>query len=255
MIVETLRYVTPDGEADAALLLPDAALLFPAGAGPWPLVVFLMDAFGLRPALREMAHPLVDAGYAVVQPNLYWRAGAFAPFHAGTTFSDPPERARVMALMNGISAATVGSDTEALLEALGADPRVLPGPVGLLGYCMGGRQAFYLAARLGDRAAAMASIHGGGLVRADSSSPHHGAPKIRARCYFAVADQDSACTADDCDVLGATLTAAGVPHAIELYPGALHGFAAPDMAVYDAAAAARHTVRVLELFGETLKAR
>ena len=247
MIEESLRYQTPDGEADGRLFLPE-------GAGPWPLVVFCMDAFGLRPALRTMAARLVAAGYAVVQPNLYWRSGSFAPFDAATTFGDPPERARIMGLMGAVEPSKVAADTAALLDQLAADDRVRTGAVGLLGYCMGGRQALFLAAALGDRVAAMASIHGGGLVRPDPTSPHLGAPRIRARCYFGVADQDASCTAADCEVLGAALSAAGVAHEIELYEGARHGFAAPDMSVFDEAASERHWSAVLGLFGQTLGA-
>jgi carboxymethylenebutenolidase len=245
MLTETLRTPTPDGDAEALLLLPDQRT-------PAPLVVFLMDAFGLRPALTDMAARLVSAGYAVLQPNLYWRSGPFAPFDARTTFNDAPERTRIFALMNGFTAAQVGADLDAHLAALADHPAVRPGPVGLLGYCMGGRQAFYLAAHLGARAAAMASIHGGGLVKADPSSPHLGASRIRARCYFAVADRDNSCTEADCVTLGESLTGAGVTHTIELYPDALHGFAAPDMSVFDAAASERHWTRVLALFAETL---
>ena len=154
--------------------------------------------------------------------------------------------------MNGFTPDQVGGDVEAALSALAHEPRVAPGRVGLVGYCMGGRQAFLLAARLGDRAAAMASIHGGGLVRPDPSSPHLGAPRIRARCYFGVADKDNSCTAADCETLGAALTAAGVAHQIEPYPGKLHGFAMSDMSVYDEEACAQHWERVLSLFGQTL---
>jgi carboxymethylenebutenolidase len=220
MLTETLRTPTPDGDAEALLLLPDQRT-------PAPLVVFLMDAFGLRPALTDMAARLVSAGYAVLQPNLYWRSGPFAPFDARTTFNDAPERTRIFALMNGFTAAQVGADLDAHLAALADHPAVRPGPVGLIGYCMGGRQAFYIAA-------------------------HLGASRIRARCYFAVADRDNSCTEADCVTLGESLTGAGVTHTIELYPDALHGFAAPDMSVFDEAAADRHWTRVLALFAETL---
>ena len=73
MQTERVEIQTADGAMDADLLLPN-------GQGPWPLVVFYMDALGLRPALHEMAQHLTDGGYAVVQPNLYWRAPAFEPF-------------------------------------------------------------------------------------------------------------------------------------------------------------------------------
>lgn len=212
-----------------------------------------MDAFGLRPAMDAMAGRLVAAGYAVVQPNLYWRSGDFAPFDARTTFSDPGERARVMALMNAVHPPQVCADTVALLDTLADDPRIRPGPVGLLGYCMGGRQSLFLAAHLGPRASALACIHGGGLVRPDATSPHLGAPRIAARCYFAVADNDNSCTPADCDVLAAALTAAGVQHEIETYPGALHGFAVDDSPVFQAAAAEKHWARLLALFAEKLR--
>lgn len=244
--MHTLQVPTPDGALDAQLCLP-------ASGGPAPLVVFHMDAFGLRPTLSAMAQHLADAGYAVVQPNLFWRSGPFAPFDPRTTFSDPPERARVMGLMNAVKPSQVAADTEALLEALATEPGVRPGPVGLIGYCMGGRQATLLAAHLGARAAALASIHGGGLVRPDPSSPHLRASQIRARCYFGVADNDSSCSAADCEVLEKALTEAGVDHQIELYPGCLHGFSVPDMAPYDPRAAAQHWDRVLALFGDTLR--
>lgn len=154
--------------------------------------------------------------------------------------------------MNAVAPDRVLSDTVALLDALGADARLRTDRVGLLGYCMGGRQAFFLASGLGERAAALASIHGGGLVRPDPSSPHLRAAAIRARCYFAVADRDPSCTAADCEALGAALTGAGVRHAIELYADALHGFAAPDMSVFDEVASERHWAAVLELFGAEL---
>lgn len=67
-----LSYTTPDGTADARLGLPGTP-------GPWPLVVLCMDAFGLRPALDSIADRLVAAGYAVVQPDLYWPAAPTPP--------------------------------------------------------------------------------------------------------------------------------------------------------------------------------
>ncbi len=244
MNLEPLRFPTPDGEGDGVVVFADR---------PAPLVILTMDAFGVRPTLTAIAERFAALGYVVAVPNLYWRAGPFEPFEPRTTFGDPSERARVQGLMGAVTPAVVAADTDALIAALHADPRVVAGPVGLLGYCMGGRQAFYLASHLGDRAAAMASIHGGGLVRADSASPHLRANRIRARCYFAVADKDASCTAADCVTLGGALTAAGVRHEIELYPGALHGFAMDDMSVYDAPSSERHWARVGSLFAEAFQ--
>lgn len=248
MSESSLTFRTPDGDGEANLFLPD-------GTDPAPLVIFYMDAGGLRPAMSEMAHMLVAAGYAVVQPNLYWRSGPYAPFDTRTFFLDPSERGRVMALMNAVEPAKVVSDSATLLELLADHPRIDTGRVGLLGYCMGGRQAFFVAAGLGPEVAAMASIHGGGLVRPGPESPHLGGPRISARLYFGVADQDSSCTDADCAMLGEALQAAGVRHEIEPYPGAKHGFAVPDFTVYDAAAADHHWEKVLALFAVELGRR
>jgi carboxymethylenebutenolidase len=231
----------------------DGLVFRPPGAGPFPLVVQYMDAGGLRPAMAAMAEPLVAAGFAVVQPNLYWRSGPYAPFDFATVWTDPAERARLGALMNGFTPAQAMADTRAFVHALAADPRVRAHRIGCVGYCMGGRMAFFAASELADLVAASASIHGGGLVTDAPNSPHLGAPRIRGALYFAVADEDRSCTPEHVATLRATLEAAGVRHEIELYPGARHGFAMPDFPVYDAAAAARQWRKVLALFEGELR--
>ena len=47
----------------------------PAEDGPWPAVIFYMDAGGIRPVVIEMAQRLADAGYIVLLPDLFYRYG------------------------------------------------------------------------------------------------------------------------------------------------------------------------------------
>jgi carboxymethylenebutenolidase len=54
--------------------------MIPAGGGPWPAVIFYMDAGGVRPAVLDMAQRLADAGYAVLLPDLFYRYGPYGPF-------------------------------------------------------------------------------------------------------------------------------------------------------------------------------
>ncbi len=49
----------------------------PVGTGPWPAIVFFMDAIGLRATLFEMADRLASFGYFVLLPDLYYRLGSF----------------------------------------------------------------------------------------------------------------------------------------------------------------------------------
>ena len=61
---------TPDGTCDATLHTP-------AGTGPWPAVIMFPDAGGVRRTFHAMAQRLADLGYAVLLPNIYYRAGAY----------------------------------------------------------------------------------------------------------------------------------------------------------------------------------
>lgn len=230
----------------------DGRLYVPRGGGPFPLVVQYMDAGGLRPAMSQMAAPLVGQAYAVVQPNLYWRAGAYAPFDFATVWTDPEERKRLAALMNGFTPAQAMADTRAFVARAAADPRVRADRVAAVGYCMGGRMAFFAASELADLVAAAASIHGGGLVTDKPDSPHRGAARIRGRLYFAVADEDASCTPEHVATLRAALDGAHVAYEVEHFAGARHGFAVPDFPVYDAAAAARQWSKVLALLAATI---
>src|SRR5262245_20434930 len=56
---------TPDGTCDAAFIHP--------ATGAYPAVIIWPDAFGLRPAVREMGKRLAADGYAVLVPNPYYR--------------------------------------------------------------------------------------------------------------------------------------------------------------------------------------
>jgi len=247
MTKKQIEVEVADGVANGLTFVPD-------GDGPFPLVVFYMDAGGLRPALDGMAERLTEAGYAVLQPNLYWRAGEFEPFDFNTVWSDPDERTRIFTLMGSFTPEQAMAETRALIEVMSEDERVSTDRIGCVGYCLGGRMSFIAAAALADRVVAIASIHGGHIVTDKPNSPHLGAPQIKARLYFGCADNDTSCTAEHRAILDETLTAAEVDHRIELYEGARHGFAVPDFPVFDQTAADRHWQRVFELFDATLRA-
>ena len=123
--------------------------------------------------------------------------------------------------------------------------------LGVCGYCMGGRISVLLAGRLPDRVAAAASFHGGGLVTDTRDSPHLLADRMSAMVYVGGAENDASFTAEHAEQLDKALTAAGVRHTIEWYQAG-HGFAVPDNAPYDAAAAERHWAAMTEVFGAEL---
>ena len=49
--------------------------LHPERGGPFPVILFYMDAPAIREELRDMARRLATSGYYVMLPNLYYRSG------------------------------------------------------------------------------------------------------------------------------------------------------------------------------------
>ena len=60
--------------------------------GPYPPVLFLMDAPGIREELYEMARRLATVGYYVLLPNLYYRAGKDTKYGADVLERAAPSR-------------------------------------------------------------------------------------------------------------------------------------------------------------------
>jgi carboxymethylenebutenolidase len=235
---------TEDGVARAGLFRADGG--GPAKAG----IILYMDAFGPRPVLDRMAERLADNGYAVLVPDLFYRSGPYGPFDAKTAFADDNKRAALMALIGGTTQEMTRRDTRAFLDALTANG--VAGPIGTVGYCMGGGRALNAAAAYPDRIAAAASIHGGNLASDSPDSPHANAASIKARIYVGTAGVDRSFPPEQSARLAEALRSAEIDHIIENYVGMQHGWAMSDHSVYDEAGAERHWKRLTTFFAETL---
>jgi carboxymethylenebutenolidase len=237
---------TPDGAARAFFFTP-------AGAGPWPAVIFYMDGPAIRPALFEMAERLAGHGYAVLLPDMFWRIGPYEPIDIKAVFGDETLRREVFGkLMSSTDPERSMRDTGAFLDWLAGRPEVKGDKVAVTGYCMGAGIALRAAGTYPGRVAAVGGFHGGRLATDAPDSPHLLASKIKAKVYIAGADEDAGFPPEQADRLREALTAAGVDNTVEIYAGARHGYAPPDMPVYDEAAAERHWRALLKLLGETL---
>src|SRR5689334_119371 len=125
----TVNVPTEDGVADAYLVVPE-------GDGPFPGVLFFMDAFGLRPRLFEMVERIAERGYAVLAPNLLYRS-ARSPVVDVADLADPEKRGeifgRVMPMIQALDTAKITRDTGAYLDFLAAQDGVSSGPAAVVG--------------------------------------------------------------------------------------------------------------------------
>lgn len=244
MAKQEIEIKTEDGVATAGLFRPAAAS--PAKAG----IILYMDAFGPRPALDAMAERLAGEGYAVLVPDLFYRNAPYGPFDAKTAFVVEETKAALMALVHGTTQDMTIRDSGAFLDALAAEG--VTGPIGTVGYCMGGARALNAAATHPDRIVAAASFHGGNLAGDNADSPHRKAASIKARVYVGVAGVDRSFPPEQSARLAEALRVAEVDHAIENYAGMAHGWCVSDHSVFNAFGAERHWKRLTTLFAETL---
>jgi carboxymethylenebutenolidase len=223
-VVETeVEIKTPDGTCNAAFIHPKS--------GSHPGVLIWPDAFGLRPAMRNIAKRLAADGYSVLVPNPFYRV-AKAPFTDASKFNfqNPDDMAKLRPLMASVNApGNPEKDAAAYVGFLDAQNQVNKAKkIGTQGYCMGGPLVMRTGASQPERIGAGASFHGGGLVTDKPESPHLLAPKIKAHMYIGIASNDDATQPDAKDKLKEAFAAAHVPAEIEVY-SALHGWCVPDM--------------------------
>jgi len=247
MSMTEIALPTPDGEARAYTFKPE-------GVGPWPGVVFFMDAPAIRPALFEMCERLAGHGYFVLLPDMFWRAGPYAPINVKEAFADEAKRREIFGkLMGSTNPEKMMTDAKACFDYLDKQSDVKPKTYGITGYCMGAGIVMRAAGTYPEKVIAAAGFHGGRLATDALDSPHLLAPKIKAKVYVAGADEDAGFPPEQADRLREALSDAGVDNEVTIYAGAKHGYTMADLPVYDAEASERHWREMLRLFGETLK--
>jgi carboxymethylenebutenolidase len=244
MIEKTVEIQTKDGQCTTFIVHPDRG-------GPHPAILFYMDAPAIREELRDMARRLASAGYYVLLPNMYYRAGVM---ELGAMDVSPGSAwlTRMFELMYSLTIPLVMEDTASWLAFIEADPAAQTDTIGTFGYCMSGQYAINAAARYPDRVAAAASIYGVALVTDADDSPHLAARKAKGELYFACAELDDYVPMEMVRTLEADLKDHAVNAELEIYPGADHGFAFPQRPQFDKSSAERHWARLHALFARNL---
>ncbi|HBW18552.1 MAG: dienelactone hydrolase family protein [Streptosporangiaceae bacterium] len=176
-------------------------LAVPLGAGPWPAVVVIHEAFGLTDDIRGKADELAAHGYLALAPDLFdgkaWirciRA-AIRQLHAG--------RGPAFTVL------------QAARDLLAGRPDCT-GKTGVIGFCLGGGFALLCAPRDGF---SVASVNYGEVPQ-DAEKALAGACPI----VGSFGGRDPMGTKHP-ERLQRALTVLEVPHDIEVYPGSGHRF-------------------------------
>ena len=252
MIERFVDIATADGRMDAFVVHPEEG-------GPFPAVVVLMDIWGLREELFDIARRIATVGYHCTVPNFWYRRGKVR-----YEFRDEKGRMRslnvipkevqdeMLANMNRVTDRMAMADISAVLKFLDGEP-VRKGPKGTVGYCLGGRLSLAAAAEFPDQFRASASLHGTSLVSDAADSPHRAAGKMRGEIYCGFGERDRFTPPPLVEELAKLFREqSNVQYRSQVHPGADHGYALPDRDVFDKAAANRDWEQIFAMFRRQL---
>ena len=245
MLEQTLDLATKDGAMETFICHPERG-------GPYPPVLLLMDAPGIREELHDMARRLATSGYYVMLPNLYYRAGRDTKYGPDVLKHGSEEHQRMRAVRTKMTIPPVMDDVAAMIAFADKQAAAKKGPVGAHGYCMSGPYALAAAARYPDRVLAAASFYGTWLVNDAVESPHLTLGKAKGELYISCAEHDELAPPEMVKELKALFDKSGVAGELEVQPGVHHGFAFPQRWCYDKPAAERHWERLIALYRRRL---
>jgi carboxymethylenebutenolidase len=245
MIEKVLDIPTRDGGIETFVCHPERG-------GPYPPVLLLMDAPGIREELYDMARRLATVGYYVLLPNLYYRAGKDTKYGADVLTHGSAEHQRMRAVRTKMTIPPVMDDVASLIAYADQQKESKNGPVGAHGYCMSGPYALAAAARYPDRIAAAASFYGTWLVSDAVESPHLTLGKAKGELYISCAEHDDLAPPGMVKELKKLFDASGAKGELEVHPTVHHGFAFPQRWCYDKPAAERHWERLIALYRRNL---
>ena len=127
MIEHHIDIPTADG-------LMNSFVVYPEENGPFPVILFYMDAPGKREELHDMARRFATVGYFVVLPNLYYRRTRDYYLKERT----PEQLEEMFAHMHSLNAHTSHADTQAMLSYVDQNSHADATRIGAVGYCMSG---------------------------------------------------------------------------------------------------------------------
>ncbi len=228
----------------------------PDGPGPHPGVVVAQHASGVDEFIVSICDRLAQAGYVAAAPDLYHRQNDVSFEDLGRMARDDPERWPTMMKKAGAMLDDeIVSDMAAALAGLHSLPDVGDSPIGVTGFCGGGRVAYLMAAR-NPGFAASAVFHGGNIMVARGEGPSPFEQTAQIDCpmagFFGWDDENP--SVDDVAKISAEMDKHNKPHEFHLFDNTGHSFLDQTNArAYREASAADAWEKLTIFFGENLR--
>ena len=200
-------------------------------SGPKAAIVVIQEIFGVNHHIRSVCDRLASAGYVAIAPSIFDRSEP--NFQCGYS---PEEVANARKFVANPDFPAMLRDTQAAIDAVKN-----VGPVGIIGFCLGGSVAFVAATKLSGLSAAV-GYYGGAVARfADDK------PQVPTQLHFG--EKDAGIPLTDVE----TIKTKRPEVEVHVYPGAQHGFHCDERASYDKTSADIAWPRSLGFFGKHLK--
>lgn len=208
---------------------------------PAPAVIMIQEIFGINLEMREKCDDLAARGYIAICPDLFWR------IEPGIELSDAvPEQLERAFELFGIFDQTKGmEDLDAALSYM-RNHNDCNGKVGCMGYCLGGKLAYEMAADSDIDAAV--SYYGVGLDDMLDKADNFSSPVL---IHIAGADEFTSKDAQDKIIAAMRDNQYAQTHR---YEGMEHAFARGGGMHYNKAAAELANSRSYDFLEKTLKA-
>ncbi len=115
--------------------LMSAYIAAPEGAGTYPAIILLQEAFGVTSHIRGVANRIAAEGYVIIAPELFHRTAPGIEF-------DQNNLQAVMQHVTAMKLEEQQADLHACYNWLLLQDNVIKEKIGSIGYCMGGRVSF-----------------------------------------------------------------------------------------------------------------
>ena len=214
----------------------------PPGLGPFPAIVVVQNKDGVKEFTQEMTRRVAAAGYVGIAPQLYHREG------------EPKTPEETEHLKQFRRDRHVLNDITASVDYLRGRGNVDTSRLGIVGFCMGGRVAFLMAAASKSFKAAV-DFYGGGVYSkwgADRPAPAELAADISCPIQGHFGELDTSPPPAEMRTLDNQLRRLGKEHEFFFYPDSPHGFNRSDAKSYRPEHDATSWARTLEFFAKHL---